>query len=233
MKKIFTITASILVLTNFTIAQSFTLVPKVGKAEGSSVKNMIDIGVQFTNISSDRSDSIFNYEVIEVSIPSTWTLQNCDPFKCLEGSGVVGFKSSFILPNTLGSNSGYFKMDFLPNGTSGSGTTKLVITSAKTFYADTLTAEAKVWSVSIKENILKENSVFSIYPNPTKDKLLVKYLSKEFVQVEIYNNVGSKVKTFDIDGGEATVNIEELSNGIYFLRFIDNGKIVYKSFTKN
>lgn len=231
MKRIFTIIISVLVLSNFVEAQNFTLVPKLSKIQGASTKNVIEKNVNFTNISFDIADSVFNYEVIEVSIPSSWVLSICDPFSCLDGSGVVGFKSSFKMKNVSGSNSGNFKIDFTPNGTSGNGTARIVVRSAKTSFADTITIEGTVWSVAVKE--VKQNKEFSFYPNPTKDELFLKYFSKESFQVEIYNILGSKVKTFTLNGGQANINIEELPNGIYFLRFKDDEKVISKTFTKN
>lgn len=233
MKKIFTIIISILVLSNFVIAQNFTLTPKFSKIQGASTKNIIEANVNFTNLASDLSDTIFNYEVIEVQIPSAWTLSICDPFQCLDGSGVVGFKSSFIMKTSSGSNSGIFKIDFTPNGTAGNGTAKIIIRSAKTSFVDTISVDAKVWSVSVKEAAAKTNKEFSFYPNPAKDELVVKYFSKETIQVEIYNILGSKVKTFNVNSGQAVVNIEELANGIYFMRFKDDDKMISKTFTKN
>ncbi|MFZ4797932.1 MAG: T9SS type A sorting domain-containing protein [Bacteroidia bacterium] len=231
MKKIFTIIISVLVLSNFVIAQNFTIMPKSSKIQGASTKNTIEANVNFTNLSTDANDTIFNYEVIDVSMPTAWTLSNCDPFKCLEGSGVIGFKSNFIMKNTIGNNSGFFKIDFSPNGTPGNGFTKIVVKSAKSSYSDTIIVEAKVWGVSVKE--VKQNKDFSFYPNPAKDELVVKYFSKESFQVEIYNILGSKVKSFNLNGGQANVNIEELSNGIYFMRFKDDEKVISKTFTKN
>jgi hypothetical protein len=228
MKRIFTIIISVLVLSNFVSAQNFTLVPKSSKIQGASTKNVIQKNISFTNNSLDIADSVFNYEVIEVSTPSAWVLVICDPFTCLEGSGVVGFKSSFIMNKN---DSGFFKVDFSSNGTPGNGTARIVVRSAKTSYADTITVEGKVWNVSVKD--VKQNKEFSFYPNPAKDELFLKYYSKESFQVEVYNILGSKVKTFTLNGGQANVNIEDLSNGIYFLRFKDDEKVISKTFTKN
>lgn len=228
MKRIFTIIISILVLSNFVSAQNFTLLPKSSKIQGASTKNVIQKNISFTNNSLDIADSVFNYEVIEVSTPSAWVLVICDPFTCLEGSGNVGFKSSFIMNKN---DSGFFKVDFSSNGTPGNGTARIVVRSAKTSYADTITVEGKVWNVSVKD--VKQNKEFSFYPNPAKDELFLKYYSKESFQVEVYNILGSKVKTFTLNGGQANVNIEDLSNGIYFLRFKDDEKVISKTFTKN
>lgn len=233
MKKISTIIITLLILTNYVAAQSFSVIPRSGKSQGSSVKNAIEVNVSFTNTSSDVADSFFAYEVIDVNIPSAWALQICDPFACLEGSGKVGFKNDFIMKNTIGENAGIFRIDFSPNATSGIGTAKILVKSIKTGYSDTISAEAKVWAVSVKENAVKQNKEFSFYPNPAKDELVLKYNSKENFQVEIFNILGSKVKTFSLYGGQTTVNIQDLESGIYFLRFKDDGKTISKTFTKN
>lgn len=232
MKKIFTIITAVLVLSNFVTAQSFNLTPKSGKAQGSSVKNMIDVSIGFVNVSTDPLDTLFSYEVIEVNIPSAWKLAICDPFACLDGSGKVGFTSEFTMKNIMGENSGFFKIDFEPNNTSGTGTTKIVIKSVKTGYTDTISAEAKVWPVAVKETV-KQTKEFSFYPNPAKDEIIIKYATKENVQVEIFNILGSKVKTFNMFGNQTVVNIEELEKGIYFIRFKDDGKTISRTFTKN
>jgi len=213
------------------MAQSFSIIPRLGKAQGSSVKNTISVNVNFTNTSFDVNDTLFAYEVIDVNIPTAWTLQVCDPFACLEGSGKVGFKSDFVMPNS-GNNNGVFKIDFFSNATAGIGTAKIALKSVKTSFTDTITAECKIWTVATKETV-KQTKEFIFYPNPAKDELVLKYNSKENIQVEIFNILGSKVKTFNLYGGQTNINISELENGIYFLRLKDEGKTISKTFTKN
>jgi hypothetical protein len=232
MKKISTIIITLLVLTNFLAAQNFSIIPKVGKGQASTLKDKIEIKYNFTNNSLDATDTMFSWKLIEINMPSTWTAQICDPFACLEGSGTLGFESSYSILNSMGNNTGVFLLDFFSNGNSGTGVMKVAIKSVKTGFSDTIIAEGKVWPVSVKETA-KQNKEFSFYPNPAKDELVLKYNSKENFQVEIFNILGSKVKTFSLFGGQTTVNIQDLENGIYFLRFKDDGKTMSKTFTKN
>lgn len=229
MKKIFTFILSFGVIANLVNAQNFTLSPKNAKGQGASTKNEIAMNIAITNSSTDANDTSFSYEVIEVNTPSNWTLQVCDPEKCLEGSGVVGFKSSFVLAKNQNAN---FVVDFFPKATSGTGTVKVLVKSNKTQFTDTFSAEAKIWNVSVK-NPQTANKEFSFYPNPAKDELVVKYSSKENIQVDIYNILGVKVKTFNMQGAQTSVNIEDLQDGIYFLRFKEDGRTVSRTFTKN
>jgi hypothetical protein len=64
----------------------------------------------------------------------------------------------------------------------------------------------------------------NIYPNPTNSKLNIsfQFLQKEKVAISIYNYNGSEVmklteQNFDVGNHELNFNVEQLSNGIYFL----------------
>ncbi|MES2381192.1 MAG: T9SS type A sorting domain-containing protein [Bacteroidota bacterium] len=230
MKKIFTIILALSALTNVVNAQNFTLNPKNIKAQGSSTKSAIDMNIVINNTSIDATDTFYQYEVLEVNVPATWKVVVCDPEKCIDGSGTVGFKSDFTLMKNV---AGSFKIDFEPNGVPGNGSAKVLVRSVKTQSVDTFIAEAKVWNVAVKTVTAQQNKEFSFYPNPAKDELILKYATKENIQVDIYNILGVKVKSVNMSGTQTNVNIEDLQNGIYFIRFKDDGKTVSKTFTKN
>ena len=71
-----------------------------------------------------------------------------------------------------------------------------------------------------------EEEVVSLYPNPVKDRLMVK--AENLQSVEIYNLVGQQVmvSTFDI------VDMGSLNQGIYFVRINADGKTVTKRVVK-
>jgi hypothetical protein len=64
---------------------------------------------------------------------------------------------------------------------------------------------------------------FVIYPNPVHDILYIKSVDT-FSNLKIYNQLGQLVKTFD---NATTLNISDLSSGIYFLQFIKDDILVY------
>jgi hypothetical protein len=63
--------------------------------------------------------------------------------------------------------------------------------------------------------------------------LVIKYTTREPIQINIYNILGVKVKTITHSGNETEINIGDLQNGIYFIRFKDGNQTISKSFTKS
>jgi parallel beta-helix repeat protein len=73
-----------------------------------------------------------------------------------------------------------------------------------------------------------KNNSFVLYPNPAKEYLTVNFASTSsyLAEITIYNSLGQKVNTSisSIDNQSITINITDLSNGIYFLSISSNGK---------
>ena len=68
------------------------------------------------------------------------------------------------------------------------------------------------------------NADFEVYPNPVEDRLNLSFgFRTEGLQVNIYNTLGQKVKSFalaEIESGmEQSISLKELSSGTYFLQF--------------
>ncbi|TYA59148.1 T9SS type A sorting domain-containing protein [Formosa maritima] len=59
----------------------------------------------------------------------------------------------------------------------------------------------------------------SIYPNPTSDKINIKLNSSENHSVYIYNILGKKVMDQNLNGTNSSIDVSNLSNGIYLLSF--------------
>lgn len=71
-----------------------------------------------------------------------------------------------------------------------------------------------------------DNSFITIYPNPS-DGIFHLTLKNE-TEIEVYNIIGESIyKTVTINQA-ATINLSEEAKGIYFVKIVDNGKIVYK-----
>ncbi|MEM6721411.1 MAG: T9SS type A sorting domain-containing protein [Bacteroidota bacterium] len=61
-----------------------------------------------------------------------------------------------------------------------------------------------------------EETGFAVYPNPTTGKLHIQ--SKQTIkQVQVYNLVGQQVKSFTLQTGQKSVDIQELKTGSYFV----------------
>jgi len=73
----------------------------------------------------------------------------------------------------------------------------------------------------------------SVYPNPVKDFLTVKFPTKGTHTVTIYNIIGKQVATKTVqEENEVKLNIGDQPNGIYFVQFTLNGKNITKRCSK-
>jgi hypothetical protein len=77
------------------------------------------------------------------------------------------------------------------------------------------------------------NSVI-FFPNPVKDILTVRFPKKGSYTVLIYNIIGDKVMDKSVvDEAELKLDLAEMQNGMFFLSYEFDGKVVTKRFTKS
>ena len=110
----------------------------------------------------------------------------------------------------------------------GDNTVILTITDSS---GNTDTCEAIVTvepGLSIEENILE---TINIYPNPTANVLYIK--SNVSSNYHLYNMVGQKIISGQINEGDNELNLRQYSNGIYFIKFIKNNRVYTKKIIKN
>ena len=80
-------------------------------------------------------------------------------------------------------------------------------------------------SVTAVESI-EEESV-RVYPNPAKDYLMVE---GEMTSIEVYNAIGQCVLANTVSGNSTRISLAGFSNGVYFLRVNNNGKVSTRKF---
>lgn len=84
--------------------------------------------------------------------------------------------------------------------------------------------------VSVKElKIDPSNILFSVYPNPASDNLIIRSAQFEKGTYHIINSIGQKITDGKIDSSSQTINTESLTNGLYFLILKINDKIVQQN----
>jgi hypothetical protein len=213
-------------LTQIGFSQGVTMNPKVanGGAPNSSDKN---ISVVITNNTTDSTDNQFTWFILEVAKQNGWTIDFCDPANCIVNVG-VGTQFDFSLNKGA---VGIMKADFYYNGVSGSGSLTAVVRSKKNpSNADTATFNATAWVTSVNEASSAKN--IALYPNPVKNQLGISYQSTNELHMDIYNVLGVKVKSFTYTNTSGLIDISDLQNGVYFVRFADGGKSFTKQFTK-
>ena len=98
------------------------------------------------------------------------------------------------------------------------------VVNGQTFYGAETTFRTWTEGVNDLESSLK------LYPNPTSDVLNIQ--GEGMVSVEVYNTVGQRVMTQEVNGNATQINTEGLNNGMYFLRILANdGNVLNRTFS--
>lgn len=98
------------------------------------------------------------------------------------------------------------------------------IVNGTTFYGTETTFQTWTEGVNELESSLK------LYPNPTSGVLNIH--GEGMSSIEVYNTVGQRVMTQEVNGNEAQVNTESLNNGMYFIRIKANdGNVLNRTFS--
>ena len=66
------------------------------------------------------------------------------------------------------------------------------------------------------------------FPNPASDKLFLKNNFSDNIKIVIYNDLGQEIKTIPFSKQNENIEIDNLRNGIYFLKTIDGCKVDIK-----
>lgn len=231
MKKYFILLVSFTLFTTV-FAQTVSLNPKTINQGGPNADDPtgnynIESQSKITNGATDAADSMFTWTVIELNQPSAWQLDFCDPAYC-RTDAKQGESFDFKLRK---GESGFMKADYYFKNVSGTGTAKVaIVCKTNPANADTLIINVNSWLTSVNE--VNKTKTLAFFPNPVKEQLHLTFPSKEAITVDVFNVLGTRVKTFVHSGMNSQVNVGDLQNGIYFVRFTENGKLYTKQFTK-
>jgi hypothetical protein len=94
----------------------------------------------------------------------------------------------------------------------------------KLLFSSSLTAIPRA-SPSSSSNLAENVSLIGIYPNPASDWIVVSVSvdPPKGTQLEIYNDLGQRIKVFALNQNQQQFNISFLQSGIYFIGIV-NGK---------
>lgn len=86
--------------------------------------------------------------------------------------------------------------------------------------------QAAIDSINATLSTSKNNQVvFSVYPNPSKDKITIN-LFEDFskANIEIYSVLGQKINQKQFEGNSFDLDMSSLQKGVYFLKLTSGGK---------
>lgn len=76
-------------------------------------------------------------------------------------------------------------------------------------------------------NDSEASTEFSVYPNPSTDKIYLKNISLSGQEISIYNIEGQIVKSFIMNSNVNEISVSELQPGVYFIK-VDNNIIRFE-----
>ncbi len=80
-------------------------------------------------------------------------------------------------------------------------------------------------SVGFKESLISGGMLIS--PNPTSGLLNISFNAiPQNTKIELYNSIGALVLTEVMSNKSNTINVGELSSGIYFMKVLEGNKVV-------
>ncbi len=98
------------------------------------------------------------------------------------------------------------------------------VVNGETYYGPETTFQTWMEGIDDLEKTLK------IYPNPTSNVLNVE--GEGLTTVEVYNTVGQRVLTQEVNGNSVQFSTEGLNAGIYFVRIHANdGTVLNRTFS--
>lgn len=92
-------------------------------------------------------------------------------------------------------------------------------------------ADEAMWNyVSLEENMIETSSIH-MYPNPASS--VVNFLIEEddlaqTIEIDIYNSIGMKIQSFEIDQNIFSFHADQLPSGVYLVKCKINGKEMIK-----
>ena len=105
--------------------------------------------------------------------------------------------------------------------------------STETSYSFTLTENCNLVAHLFDISSVDENEyqTMTVYPNPVKDKLVIK-ANKNIDMVEVYNMTGAVVLKQACNSDNVEVDVTALQNGIYFVKMTTGNASESRSFIK-
>lgn len=163
-----------------------------------------------------------NSLTININSTAQFIIGSLDPgatYQWQTGSG-TGFQNL----NSLGQFSGTNDDTLTITNTTMSNNNQLfrcIISSGSCTDTSAIANLVVVNNVGVNE--ISQSDLYFIYPNPAQQTINVKAVSKlTGADYNVYDNIGQKVLTGNIESGNTSIDLGSLSSGIYFLNIGEN-----------
>jgi ligand-binding sensor domain-containing protein len=183
----------------------------IGTAEGISVFN--------------SSNILVTQHTIMLVLPAPDTLNPVEDIKIdSQGNVWTGIYVDYlgtaggVATHTGGSNWTDYDVS---DGLVGPVIRKIAIDGSDNIWVGTSTGVSKISFITgIEDEIIASKKTFSLYPNPTSNNITIEFAKEvEYAEdVTIYNSMMQEVKKVYEIANKQTISLEELDNGIYFVR---------------
>ncbi len=135
------------------------------------------------------------------------------------------FESPYPVSIDAGTSSDAFTGDYNPHGNYGSSKIRYVFFNENNS-SDTISVIASYDFLDAVEDYTSGNTI-SIYPNPANTTLNVAIDGAQAnTTVKIFNVLGKVVKKSSFSGAMLSIPVDDLRNGIYFVRIMDGDKVI-------
>lgn len=203
-------------------AQSFYTYPKTSSLNGSHEAFEI---VLHGFIVNQSADSLFTWIRIENDLETGWEASICDKINCW--SPTLDSNSFILVPG----DSSIMDPHFYPNNYEGCGNIKIMVWAGNDkANADTMEFNACTWALGMAA--LGKDKPVQVYPNPTQGQLHLEFETEGSVDVEIFDLLGKKMRSFSHEGNHSSMDLSDLPNGLYIIRINEDGEVYSRTFRK-
>lgn len=184
--------------------------------------------IDFAN--TTQSDLSLEWETVSNTFPPSWGITLCDYQSCF--AEIIQGRDMERIPTGV---SGFISISFNPGDTLGSGEAVFKVRE-KGNAASEVTVHFQMTSiVGIEDDLLAER--VTVYPNPTSNQVTLRAINGDLDagQLSLISLTGATVNRTEVtQGQEVTLNMRDLSPGVYFLHYeTSNGVLTRKVFKTN
>jgi hypothetical protein len=216
----------------------------VGPEHFTLMSDTLIYTIHFQNFGTDTAFSIVVYDTLDISIVDMNSFQMIASYPtCLttySNSGALKFDFGDVeLPNKdvndVGSQ-GFIKYSILPKN--GIPDPSVLLNDAHIIFDFNPAIKTnETWNTLVQSIITNAKEIelpaLKVFPLPASDyiRIYFEHVSAENFLVELYSITGEKTRTFQASNS-STIDISNLSSGVYFIAVYESGKTFRRKFIK-